>query len=81
MPSLIGHKCVVGQGVRGPLMCRSPRSSKVMSAMRPEVLIGHEWEADRRRAVAQCQTWLNTVGYLWRVSIRPGAGSARVVLF
>jgi hypothetical protein len=29
-----------------------------MSAMRPAVLIGHEWEANQRRVVAWCQTWL-----------------------
>jgi hypothetical protein len=39
-----------------------------MSVMRPEVLVGHEWEADRRRAMAQCQVCLNVVGYLRRVS-------------
>jgi hypothetical protein len=35
-----------------------------MSAMWPEVLTGHEWEADRRRAVAWWQAWLSVVRYL-----------------
>jgi hypothetical protein len=45
-----------------------------MSAMQPEVLAGHEWEADWRHAMARCQTWLNVVGYLWRVSLGLSAG-------
>jgi hypothetical protein len=52
-----------------------------MSAMWPEVLEGHEREADRRHVVARCHAWLNAVGYLWRVSLGPGAGSIRVVPF
>jgi hypothetical protein len=32
-----------------------------MSVMWPDVLVGHECEADRPRAVARCQTWLNVV--------------------
>jgi hypothetical protein len=47
--------------------------------MRPEVLVGHEREADRHHAVARCQAWLNAVGYLWRVSLGLGAGSTLVV--
>jgi hypothetical protein len=34
-PSLIGHKCVAGQGARMPLMCRSPE------------LVGHQRYATR----------------------------------
>jgi hypothetical protein len=33
------------------------------------------------RAVAQCQAWLNAVGYLWRVGLGPSAGSTQVVPF
>jgi hypothetical protein len=52
-----------------------------MSAMKPEVLVGHEQEVDRRRAVARCQTWLSAVSYLWQVSMRPDAGSTRLFPF
>jgi hypothetical protein len=52
-----------------------------MSVIGPEVLVGHEWEADRRYTVARCQAWLNAVGYLWRVSLGSGTGSTRVVSF
>jgi hypothetical protein len=52
-----------------------------MSAMRLEVLIGHEWKVDRRLAVARCQAWLNAVGYLRRVNLGPGTRSTRVVPF
>jgi hypothetical protein len=45
------------------------------------MLVGDEWEADRRRAVAQRQTWLSVVGYLRIVSLGPGARSTRVVPF
>jgi hypothetical protein len=49
--------------------------------MQFEVLVGHEWEANRRRVVARFQTWLNVVGYLWRVSLVPGPRFTRVVHF
>jgi hypothetical protein len=32
-----------------------------MNAMRPEVLVGHEWEVDGRCVVARCQVWLSAV--------------------
>jgi hypothetical protein len=32
-----------------------------MNVMQPEVLVGHEWEADGRRVVARCQAWLSAV--------------------
>jgi hypothetical protein len=52
-----------------------------MSAMRPEVLVGHEWEADRCCAVARWQVWLSAVDYLWQASLWLGAGSTQVVPF
>jgi hypothetical protein len=52
-----------------------------MSAMKPEVLVGHEREADQRHAVGRCQTWLSAVSYLWRVSMRPDARSTRLFPF
>lgn len=52
-----------------------------MSAMGPEVLVGYEWEVDRRCIVARCHVWLNVVDYLWRVSLGSSAGFIRVVPF
>jgi hypothetical protein len=52
-----------------------------MSAIRPEGLVVHECEADRRRAMARCQAWLNVVAYLLRACLGPGAGSTQVVPF
>jgi hypothetical protein len=52
-----------------------------MSVMRIEVLVGHEWEANRHHAMAWCQAWLNAVDYLWLVSLGLGVGSTRVVPF
>jgi hypothetical protein len=52
-----------------------------MSVMRPEVLVGHEWEVVWRRVVDRCHVWLNAVSYLWRVSPGLGIGPTRVVPF
>jgi hypothetical protein len=52
-----------------------------INVLQSEVLIGHEWEADRRRDVARCQALLNAIGYLLRVSLGLGTRSTRVVPF
>jgi hypothetical protein len=52
-----------------------------INASQSEVLIGHEWEADRHRVVARCQALLNAIDYLWRVSLGPVTRSTRVVPF
>jgi hypothetical protein len=55
-----------------------PRCLYVISGKQTD---DHEWEADRRPAVARCQAWLNAVGYLWQVSLGLGKGFTRVVPF
>jgi hypothetical protein len=42
-----------------------------MSDIRPEVLVGHEWEAYWRCAMPRCEAWLNVIVYLWRVNLGP----------
>jgi hypothetical protein len=44
MPSPIDHKCARDRGVREPLIRDSKRAPYVMSAMWPEMVIGHDWK-------------------------------------
>jgi hypothetical protein len=52
-----------------------------MSVMQPEGSVGHEVEADRHPHCSSVPGVVNAVSHLWQVSLRPGAGSTRVVPF
>jgi hypothetical protein len=80
-PSTIGQKC--GHKTRGARVINAPQSEGlyVMSAMWPEGSISHEWEADRRPHRGSVRGVVNAVSYLWRASLRLGAGSTRVAPF